>query len=374
MQWSWKIGRVFGIQLQIHATFWLLLAWVVFAQFMIGRGMAAALAEVIFVILLFGIVVLHELGHALTARAYGIRTRDITLLPIGGVARLERIPEKPLQELAIAVAGPAVNVVLAAVLFVGLQFAFGPLGLLDMLSLDGGLLEKLFWVNVVLAVFNLLPAFPMDGGRVLRALLALNMNYARATRIAATVGMAMAVLFGVAGFFGIPGFLPPQPFLVLVAFFVWAGAWQENQMVQMRFALGNVPVREIMVTEFGVLHPQDTLAAASHSLLGGFQQDFPVVDQGKLVGLLTRGDLIRGMMQHGSHTPIGEVMRRQFPTANPWDSLHETILRGGPEEGQTIPVVHNGQLVGILTLENVGEFLSLRQATEQVPEEREVRR
>jgi len=201
MKWRWRLGEWFGIVVYMHATFLLLIGWVALSHFLAGEGLAEALNGILFILLLFACVVMHEYGHALTARRYGIQTRDITLLPIGGVARLERMPREPGQELWVALAGPAVNVAIAAALFVLIELFEGAAALtMSKVQLVGGdLLPKLMWVNISLAVFNLLPAFPMDGGRVLRALLARRMDYARATRAAASVGQMMAFLFGLWG-------------------------------------------------------------------------------------------------------------------------------------------------------------------------------
>jgi Zn-dependent protease len=217
MKWSWKLGEVAGIGVHIHATFLLLLAWVALAHWIEERSLALVVEGVGFILALFACVLLHELAHALTAIRYGIKTRDITLLPIGGMAQLERIPEDPKQEVWVTLAGSAVNVVIALALFAWLQLT-GGLEPLNKLSVTGGsFLMRLMVVNVFLVAFNLLPAFPMDGGRVLRALLAMRMEYTKATQIAAYLGQALAFLFGFIG-------LLTNPFLVFIALFVWIGA------------------------------------------------------------------------------------------------------------------------------------------------------
>jgi Zn-dependent protease len=244
MKWSWKLGEVAGIGVYMHMTFLLLIGWVVLSYWLQGNSVAATLVGVGFILALFGCVVLHELGHALMAKKYGIKTRDITLLPIGGVARLERIPDDPRQELWVALAGPAVNVVIAGVLLIWIYLS-GGLGALQPLLMvtSGSFVERLMAVNLILVVFNMIPAFPMDGGRVLRALLAMRLEYTRATQIAASLGQAIALLFGFLG-------LLINPFLLFIALFVWIGAAQEASLVQMKSALAGIPVRRAMVTDF----------------------------------------------------------------------------------------------------------------------------
>jgi Zn-dependent protease len=262
MKWALSLGRIAGIPVYVHATFALLLGWIAFLHWTSSGSLSAVASGLLFIVALFGCVLLHELGHALAARRYGIRTRDITLLPIGGLARLERMPDRPVQELWVALAGPAVNVAIAAVLFLWLV-GTRTLVPLESLSVVGGpFVERLLVVNLFLAVFNLIPAFPMDGGRVLRALLAMRIDYVRATRIAATVGQGVALLFGFVGLFA-------NPFLILIALFVWSGASQESAMVQARSALGGVPVESAMITDFRTLHPSDPALAGGNVGAGG---------------------------------------------------------------------------------------------------------
>lgn len=355
MKWSIRIGTLAGIGVYVHATFLILIAWVAFAHWQTDRSVAAAAAGVAFILALFACVVLHELGHALTARRFGIKTRDITLLPIGGLARLERMPDDPRQELWVALAGPAVNLVIAAGLFVVVQGtgALAPLTTLTLTS--GSFLERLMIVNLFLAVFNMLPAFPMDGGRVLRALLATRMEYARATQVAATIGQGMAFFFGLLGLF-------TNPFLMFVALFVWIGAGQEAAMTQMRSALGGIPLERAMITEFRTLSVQDTLARAVELLLSGAQQDFPVLDGRTVVGILTRADLLTALARRDQRSPVAEVMRRDFHVADAADMIDVALQRLQGHECQTIPILRRGELVGLLTMDNVGEFLSVQVA------------
>jgi Zn-dependent protease len=353
MRWSWKIGRIAGIDVYVHVTFLILLLWVAASQYIRERNVLAAASGLGFILTLFAIIVLHELGHALTARRYGIRTRDITLLPIGGVARLERMPDDPMQELLVALAGPAVNVVLAAMLLAVIAITGANVGAVT--ASGGFFLARLFWVNVALVVFNMIPAFPMDGGRVLRALLAMRMDYVRATHIAAAIGQAIAFLFGFLGLFY-------NPFLVFIALFVWIGAAQEATLVQMKYALGNIPISQAMITDFRTLSVDDNLDAAIHHILAGFQQDFPVVEEGRLVGVLTRNDLLTALAQQGPEMPVREVMQRNLETADPQEMLDRVFSRLQENERQTMPVVRGGRLVGLVTADNLGEFLMLANA------------
>lgn len=356
MRWAWKLGRFAGIDVFMHFTFLLVIGWVLLSHWIAGETLGAALEGVVFILALFGCVVLHEYGHALSARRYGIKTRDITLLPIGGVARLESMPDKPSQELWVALAGPAVNVVIAIILFTWLQLtsALVPLDELEVGS--GSFLERLVIVNVILVIFNLIPAFPMDGGRVVRALLAMRMEYTRATQIAASLGQSIAFIFGFLGLFS-------NPFLLFIAFFVWIGAAQEASMVQMKAALAGIPVSRAMLTNFKTLTPQDTLAQAVELVLSGSQQDFPVISDGEPVGILTRSNLVAGLTQRGPETLVDDVMQREFEVFDSYDMLETAFMRLQACQCHTAPVTHEGNLVGLLTQDNLGEFLMIQAAT-----------
>jgi len=363
MKWSWKLGTVAGIGLYVHATFFLLIAWVGITYWLAG-GSAAALSGIAFILALFACVVLHELGHALTARRYGIRTRDITLLPIGGVSRLERIPDNPRQEVWVSLAGPAVNVVIAAILYAWLLLSqtWRPLSALTMAG--GPFLERLLLVNVSLAVFNLLPAFPMDGGRVLRALLAMRMEYVRATQVAAHVGQALALGFGLIGLFS-------NPFLVFIALFVWIGAAQEASMVQMRTGLSGIPVSRAMLTNFQTVAPDDPGQRVLELILAGSQQDFPVVERGRggpVAGVLLRSDVLKALAQRASDWRVRDIMRREFEVVDAADMLDTALARLQSCNCHTLPVTSRGALVGLLTMENVGEFLLIQSALGRSPQ------
>jgi Zn-dependent protease len=352
MRWSFRIGTIAGIRVELHVTFLILIGWIAISRGVATGSPAQALTAGLLTIMVFGCVLLHELGHALAARRYGILTRDIILLPIGGVARLQRMPDKPQQEIVVAIAGPAVNVAIAVALYLltGLSHPLGEA------ILRGGLFETLLVVNVFMVLFNLIPAFPMDGGRVLRALLALVLPYARATRIASFVGQAFAVLFGVYGIY------QHNVMLGLIALFVFLAASEERALVETRASLAGLPVRDAMVTDFRVLDVRDPLQRAVDYLMAGSQQDFPVLDGEIPVGILARADLVRALQERGGTAPVGEVVQRDGDYADPGEPLQEAIQRMRGHARTALPVLHHGDLVGLITLENVGDLLTVRDA------------
>ena len=357
MKASLKIGQVFGIAIRVHATFPLLLVWIAAAEYAAGRQWRDVVMAVLLTLAIFAIVVLHELAHALTARRFGVRTRDITLLPIGGVARLERIPTRPLQELAIAVAGPALNVGLAILLFGILALRGIPAGS-EAALLEGGFLARLAWVNVALAAFNLLPAFPMDGGRVLRAVLAMRLGYLHATDIAAAIGKVFAVGLGIVG-------LATNPVLLLIAIFVWFGAEQEGGAVRLRATLEGVPVEDVMMTEFHVLSPEDELQRAVDYIVASGQQHFPVVTDGTLVGMLYWSGLLNGLAAAGPSGTVGDAMERRVRTARAQEPVERVLDRGSESRPVALPVLREGRIVGLFTTENLMESVMLRTAADR---------
>lgn len=358
MRGSLTLLRVAGIRIAVHWTFVLILLWVMYLY--AGQTetdkFAAAIHGLVFVLAVFACVVLHELGHALTAKRFGINTKDITLLPIGGVARLERMPEDPTQELVVAIMGPVVNVVIAGAIFAGLILSGHAGEIVNVDTLTGSFWAKLMWVNGFLVAFNLLPAFPMDGGRVLRALLHYNMDYAQATRIAAIVGQAMAFMFGIAALF------IGNLFLVIIAIFVYLGAAAESRFAQTKAFTNRVPLRNVMITNFKTLSPGSTLEEAITLLLRGEQQDFPVTDNGHIAGVLTRTDLMHALEQGKRHETVGQVMRRECENVEDSAPLDQVFERMRSGNCPMYPVTHDGQLVGIITAENVAEWIMIQSA------------
>ncbi|HXL14964.1 MAG TPA: site-2 protease family protein [Methylomirabilota bacterium] len=364
MRWSWKIATVAGIEIRVHVTFPLLLIWLFWAG--ANRGIAQAAEGVGFILAVFGCIVLHEFGHALTGKRFGVMTRDITLLPIGGVARLDRIPRNPRQEVTIALAGPLVNVVIAGALLLYMRLAPGVYNFSDPGLFERSFTARLFMVNVFIVAFNLIPAFPMDGGRVLRAILAMRLDYVRATRIAATVGQGMALLFGFLGLFG-------NPILILIALFVFIGAGQESTLVQMRSVFEGVPVERAMIRDFRALHSDEPIARAVELLLDGHQQDFPVLagsDGALPVGILSRSDLLKAVAGGMTDVKVGDVARKKCTAVQPGEML-EDVFQKMQENGCTaVPVVDPGKgIVGMVTLENVGEFAMVQAALARAPRE-----
>jgi Zn-dependent protease len=354
MRWSLKVGQVAGTVVYVHVTFFVLLAWIGVIDGLEKGSLAAAAAAVGFTLTLFACVVLHEFGHALMARRFGIRTRDIILFPIGGMGRLERIPDVPSQEFLIALAGPAVSVGIAAALFAALWLQGSVVQLQEFTTGDVPFAERLMIINAGLAIFNLLPAFPMDGGRVLRALLAMRIDYMRATEVAARIGQGIALLFAIVGI------LIPNPILVIIALFVWMGAAGEAGLAQIKRALRGRTVDSAMRTEFGVLAPEDVLAHAAEMAIRHAQSDFPVLAGGRVVGLLTRHDLTRALSADGTDRTAGDVMQRTFETVDGSEALDAVFGRLSQEPGKTLLATDHGRLVGLVGLDEITNLLRLR--------------
>lgn len=356
MSWSYPIGRFFGSELRVHATFVVLLLWIATAAY-VSQGPGAAILNVLFVLALFLCVVLHEFGHALMARRFGIKTPDITLLPIGGVARLERMPTDPVQEIWVAVAGPVVNILIWAflVVFLGAEAGFTELEALDRAGAE--FVSQLASVNLLLIAFNMIPAFPMDGGRVFRAVLALWLGRERATAAAAGVGQTVAVVFALIGL------LSGNLILILIAFFVFAAATAENADVQMRVTAKDLDARDAMITSYESLRPEDGLAAMSSSLLRTTQHEFPVLsDAGHLQGFVTR-DAIFHAVKDGKPVTAGGAMIGGIPTLPLRAPLSEVLDIMAEGQHPAIAVTSpDGAFLGYITRENIGELMILKRS------------
>ncbi len=357
MGWSFPIARLFGSEVRIHITFFLLLLWIGIAGYSQG-GAGAAVSSIIFIIAIFACVVAHEFGHALTARRFGYKTPDITLLPIGGMARLEAMPEDPRQEILVALAGPAVNIVIAAVLvvFLGARPDTQALGALE--NPDVSFLARLASVNLFLAIFNLIPAFPMDGGRVLRAALSIYYPRVRATSMAAKAGQGVAILFGFLGL------LSGNVLLLFIAVFIYMAAAGESAQVSMTEVTRGVSVRDGMITAFESLGPGTTLGDAADALIRTTQHEFPVTDNdGRLAGFLTREVLAVALAKGDRTTPVATAMNSDVPVIRDTAGLDEALKL---MQGASVPaagvVDREGRLVGYVTFDNLGELMMIREA------------
>lgn len=359
MGWSTKILQLGDTALRVHVTFFLLLAWIGFTRLEAG-GIEAAFYGVVFVLLVFTCVVLHELGHVIAAQFYGIRTPDITVLPIGGLARLERMPEKPSQELVVAIAGPLVNVVIAAVLIGVMGARLDITSMAELQQARASLMGQIAAVNVMLVVFNLIPAFPLDGGRIFRALLGFFMRRDRATTVAARLGQATAVLFALAGLFY-------NPFLVLIAVFMFFAAEAEAAHETMRADSSGHAAEDAMITRFESLAPDATAEAAGQMLIVTTQQEFPVIRaDGRLAGMVTRRGLIAAMADSGAATPVAVFMERDVPEIPADAPLDEVIAEIYAHPARAAAVVdRTGRLLGYVSAENALELFMLERARRQ---------
>ena len=356
MRWSIPIGRVFGITVRLHVTFLMLLAWVGFEAFSFG-GASAAKWEVLQVSLVFACIVLHELGHSVVAQQLGVEVKSITLLPIGGVAALRSIPENPWHEIAITLAGPMVNAVIAAVLFpiVGLP---APGAMHHLVTNWGELARILMLANLLLFLFNFIPAFPMDGGRLLRAVLALMLPYQRATTIAVFVGQGIAILFVTTGLYGHPLVPVMSPFFsILIGVFIFIGAEGEEKMVRMRGLLRDIDVEDVMAREFAMLAPHDTVARGLEMVYQTGQDSFPVMDGDRLLGMVSRPEMLDAVNRQGAHVPVEAVMDTDMPVVAPLEKVSQVQDEVFNEGWDSAPVMQDGRLVGLLSPENISRYL-----------------
>ena len=356
MRWSLNLGSIAGTAIRIHITFLLFLLWLGTVFYQKG-GAEAAWQGTIFILLIFLCVLLHELGHVFAARHYGVKTRDVTLWPFGGIASMERMPDKPSEELIVAVAGPAVNVTIAAMLFMLVRPHLDVETLPKIDDPSVSLTVKVLGANIVLVVFNMIPAFPMDGGRVLRALLAMRMGNVRATEMAARIGQGFAIVFGVLGIFY-------NPMLLIIAAFVFLAASSEATQAQIRAVTQDALVTDAMITDFQSLPITATAGDAADALIRTTQKEFPIIDNGgRLRGALTRDATLKVLKETGSEVPVLEVMQADIPTISANAKLDIAVRRLMSGQQPIIGVTDvDGKLIGLLTLENLGEMAMIHAA------------
>ena len=349
--------KIAGIDLHIHWTFSLLIIWIIYSNLRAGLDATQVTWSVVFVLSLFVCVTLHELGHALAARRYGIKTKDITLYPIGGVAQLEKMPDKPKQELVVAMAGPAVNFVIALLL--------SPIIINSGISTDQAnkaliidahnFLPMLGLLNITLAVFNLIPAFPMDGGRVLRALLAMKLSRVKATQIAAGIGKLMAFGFIVMGFYS-------NPFLIFIGLFIIMGASAEEQMVTTQELIVELTAQNAMMTNFIRLEKEDPISKAIELLLDSQAKSFLVTDHGNPFGIIDRNDIIRGIKEFDEHQSVEHIAQKELTSVNLNTPLNDVYMVFRKTRTPLILVMDHNQLAGIIDTDNIAELIMIHSA------------
>lgn len=363
-----RLFRVGGIQVKMHVTFPLILIWAALSFGIFNQGgWEGALYGVLVTSLIFVIVVLHELGHSAAARRYDVEVQQIVLLPLGGVAQMERIPEEPGQELVIAIAGPLVNFVLAVFLALAAPLAGENLSAASLTSLSasigtlslGSIFLYVFVTNLFIGVFNLIPAFPMDGGRILRALLATRLRYTQATSIAVSIGQILS--WG----FGLWGFLTGNFLLIILAIFIYTGAGQEGRLVQLRYVLGDLTVNQAYTRNVESIGMGQPLREAVHHTLQSFQSSFPICDQGRLVGMLPYQKLLDALENQTLDTPIQQVMNRDVQPVAPGDALIDVQIRMSRERVDALPVVQDEQFLGMLTSQDLNEAYRLAAALDR---------
>lgn len=349
-----NLGSVSGIKIKVHWTFIFLILWIILSEIKQGGNTKSILFNISLVLAVFICVILHELGHALTAKHFGISTKKITLLPIGGMATMEKIPESPKQELLVTLAGPLVNVIIALLLyfiipvkeFMHLNFT-ETLETLSSFTVQN-FLFYLYIVNVALVVFNTIPAFPMDGGRILRAILAIKINRAKATQIASTIGQFIAVIFLLIG-------LIYNPFLIFIALVIFLGAYGENQMVHHLALLKGHTVKEALITKFTTFHPENTIKDVMDSIISGTENNFVVTENDTVIGLLYYQDIVENVKNE--NYLVRDVMNTSFKTFNSNDNLNKVYQLIHSQKNSFFPVLENGKLIGVIDAINLNEFI-----------------
>jgi Zn-dependent protease/predicted transcriptional regulator len=356
MRYSLSLGRPFGIKIAVHWTFLLLIIWIVAINIRHGASTSQVILSVLFILALFVCVTLHELGHSLAARRFGTETKSITLLPIGGMANIEDIPEKPREEIIMTVSGLIVNVIIALVLWVIVTILPGENFDRNMEHITGqNFLSLLMYVNLFIVAFNLIPAFPMDGGRILRAVLSIRFDRVSATRYSMMVGQVFGVIFALVGLF-------INPFLFVIGIFVVMGARLEYTQVRFTSFLVDHTAGDILMEDYASLQQEEPLKHAVDLLLRSSQKGFPVKEGDEVVGILTKNDIIGGLSRYGEDAPVREVMTTGFKHVDAATPLRDIFMTMQRERTDILPVFDGRKLIGVIDQDNIQEFIMVQSA------------
>ncbi len=356
-RFSIPLGSPFGIKISIHWTFGFLIAWIVLVSVNQGLEVYQILMQIVFVLTIFVCVVLHELGHSLMAIRLGGKVESITLLPIGGMANMSEMPEKPREEFLVSAAGPLVNVVIALLLMLYMSWIH-PVSPDDM-EFEAITFQNfpvmLLAANLFIVAFNLIPAFPMDGGRLFRSALAMKMSRLQATSIAKDIGQIFAIIFIIAGIF-------VNPFLIIIGIFVLLGAKGEHEMIKYQDILNQYTVEDVLKTDYQALDADETIGQAAEKLVHISDRGFVITSEGEFAGLLTKNDIIKGLNERGREIAVKEFMDSDVPSVRSSDSLFEVYKDMRRNQHEIVPVKAGDNFKGVLELENINEFLLIKKA------------
>lgn len=358
MKGSFKLGTVAGIGVFIHWTFSILIAYIIFYNYRQGQNTEQILWTIFFVLSIFITVFLHELGHSLAAKKYHIKTKDITILPIGGIARLEKIPEKPIEELVVASAGPLVNIIIA---LITLPFISIPNSENLLLAISEGVNASNFFlnffiINIWLVLFNLIPAFPMDGGRIFRATLSMKLQRTTATNVAARVGQFIAIIFILVGFYS-------NPFLIFIGVFIFVGAQAEFQYTMAKATLFGYKVKDVMMKDYRTIEMDEKIKTAVNLLINGEYKNFLITQNNNPVGTLSRDDIIKALAQDNSdEISIHQIMNTNLIYIKPDKSLDDIFQWIQEQKSSLLIVSENSIVLGVLDRENILEFIMIQEA------------
>jgi len=351
MRWTVKIGKIYGIPIKIHMLFIALLVFILYNN-TVKAGLEQGLISTFLVLLIFLFVTLHEFAHSYQAMKYGITVKEIVLLPVGGVAQIEGFPEDPVQEIKVAVAGPLLNFLASGIIFVIFALKSDVHFLVRYSITSPDILKSLFWINLILGLFNLIPAFPMDGGRILRGLFALKLPYIKATRIAVSIGQGFAILLGIYGLF-------MNLWLIVISVFIFIGAGSEEHTLKIKKGLEDVTVSQIMSKNILFLEPDDEIKKGLQYIYRGGVDDFPVIDENKIVGIITKKRLLSAIHEYGLNKKVSEIMESVIDYLSPEDKVSDVYLKLAGTNTKVLPVVDGAKIVGMIGMDNIDRYLGI---------------